>query len=120
MHKTLCLALALTLVGCSPETERPPTNVSTETEDGGEVVNPHRDQATAYFQSLTKSESAEEEKRIVTELAAWLNANEYKVEIIEEDGVHTLSCPYFPPVTPWVQHTFIDADHVDLLPEHTW
>ena len=87
-----------------------------EVVDGGSVDNPHREKADDYLSALGKVSSAEEEAQHLTEFAAWLNKNDYRIRVEEAEGKHVLSCPYFPPVTPWTAHTFIDIKNLELLP----
>ena len=89
----------------------------TDVEDGGGNRNAHRDKAEAYFVRLGKVRSVEEEENLLTEFGKWLRTNGYKVSVNEKDGTHELFCPYFPPVTPWIKHTFFDIKNLDLLPQ---
>ncbi len=95
-------------------------NVAGESEfgvDGGTVKNANRDKANEFFQLLGEVQTVDEEEGLATEFAAWLNENGYKVVVEEDNGKHILSCPYFPPVTPWTSHTFLAAENLELLPQ---
>lgn len=94
---------------------RPPADEG-EIEDGGHTSSADRDQAEAYFARLAKVGSAEEEKKLLTEFGEWLSEHEYKIQVKVVDGKHDLSCPYFPPETPWIRHLFLDIQNLDLLP----
>ncbi len=113
----LCLCL-IVCVGCSrePAPKAVDQKSNAEVEDGGTVENTNREKAEAYFVALAKVQSVEEEKKLLSEFGSWLKQNEYKVRIEAKDGKHHLSCPYFPPVTPWTSHTFRDIKNLDLLP----
>ncbi len=112
------LLLGFAIVACSPGINDGGTSTGKQdVEDGGSVKNAHRDKAQAFFNTLSKARTKEEERAVVTELANWMNVHNYKVEVTEENGAHVLACPYFPPVTPWVKHTFVDVKHLELLPQ---
>lgn len=114
----LCLIIC---AGCSRESDRNAVDQETpaDVEDGGQVENADRDKAEAYFVALRKVRSMEEEKKLLTEFGEWLSTNDYKITVVEKNGKYTLSCPYFPPVTPWTDHTFFDIKNLDLLPVPT-
>jgi hypothetical protein len=84
--------------------------------DGGTIENPDRDRAQEYFGAFAKVQSIEEEEKLLTEFAEWLKKKEYKVGVEVKNGKHILSCPYFPPVTPWTEHSFLDVKNLELLP----
>ena len=111
----LCLIVC---AGCSREPERNAVDrgAHADVEDGGEVKNADRDKAEAYFVALGKIRLSEEEKKLLTEFGDWLSAKGYKIKVVEKNGKHELSCPYFPPVTPWTDHTFFDIKNLELLP----
>jgi hypothetical protein len=88
-----------------------------DVEDGGQVENADRDKAQEYFSALAKVQSVEEEEKLLTEFAEWLNKKEYKIRVEVKNGKHVLSCPYFPPVTPWTEHSFLDVKNLELLPQ---
>lgn len=97
-----------------------PTIVTTscsEIEDGGLVPQPDRDRAQQYFSQFAQIDSLEDERRLLTEFGGWLGANGYRVEIEKAGDGFRLSCPYFPPVTPWTDYTFRDPANLDLLPQ---
>lgn len=95
----------------------PDDGSNVELEDGGQVENADRNKAEAYFVALCKVRSVEEEKTLLTEFGEWLSTNDYKINVVEKNGKHELSCPYFPPVTPWTNHTFHDIKNLELLPQ---
>jgi hypothetical protein len=105
-------------VGCSrvPDTNAVVSESNPEVEDGGQVKNADRDTAQEYFGRLAKVQSVEEEKKLLTEFAQWLKKRECKIRVEVENGKHVLSCPYFPPVTPWTEHSFLDVENLELLP----
>jgi hypothetical protein len=87
-----------------------------EEEDGGVVQNSDRDKADKFLAELPNVKSIDEEKKLLTEFGDWLRENEYKIEVTMIDGKYDLSCPYFPPETPWVRHSFLDKGNLALLP----
>lgn len=89
---------------------------NTDVEDGGTVENADRDKAEAYFVALGKVQSVEEEEKLLTEFGEWLEKNGYRIRVVEKNGKHELSCPHFPPVTPWAEHSFFDVKNLELLP----
>lgn len=93
-----------------------PMPPKTDVEDGGVVENVDRDKAEAYLVAIGKVRSAEEEKQLLSDFGKWLVKNGYKVRVAEKNGKHELSCPCFPPVTPWTDHTFFDIKNLELLP----
>jgi hypothetical protein len=114
-------AYAITYAGKAVSLHDPPSKLTTETEieDGGVVESEQRDRVNELFQALGEVRSAEEEKVIVTDLARWLRAKGYKLEVEQKNGKHVLACPHFPPVTPWTSHRFFDEGNLDLLPAAT-
>lgn len=113
------LCLICSCVGCSREpipntVDRGP---KTDIEDGGGVEDANRAKAEAYFASLGKVQSVEEERMLLTEFGEWLKEQGYRIRVVEKDGQHELSCPYFPPVTPWTNHSFFDTNNLTLLPQ---
>jgi len=118
MCRVAIAILAVLLVGCSGVTE-PHTAINdshTESEDGGIAKNADRDKAESFFIALTNVQSAEEERQVLTEFGQWLTESGYKIRVDEDKGKHNLSCPYFPPVTPWTEHSFYNVQNLDLLP----
>jgi len=111
----LCL---ISCVGCSraPDTDAVVSELNPEVEDGGVVENADRDKAQEYFGRLAKVQSVEEEEKLLTEFAEWLKKKEYKIRVEVKNGKHVLLCPYFPPVTPWTEHSFLDVENLELLP----
>jgi len=119
MSRYTVLLLVLLAAGCSPASDRDDsdTTVESETEDGGTVDAQH-DKAEAFLIAISESGSVEEERRRVVDFAAWLNEHNAKLQVKKKgDRVYTLRCPYFPPVTPWIDHTFYDPAHLVLLPQ---
>jgi len=112
----LCL---ISCVGCSraPDTDAVVSESNPEVEDGGVVENADRDKAQEYFGRLAKVQSVEEEEKLLTEFAEWLKKKEYKIRVEVKNGKHVLLCPYFPPVTPWTEHSFLDVENLELLPQ---
>lgn len=106
------------LPGCSKKPERENTNPGTDAEvdDGGGVEDADRNKVEDYFLALSKISSAEAEKELLVEFGQWLTDNKYEISVREKNGKHELSCPFFPPVTPWVGHTFLDIENLNLLP----
>lgn len=95
------------------------SNGEAETEDGGEPQNPDCERAQEFLSRLPKVESAEEEKKLLTEFGDWLRDNKYTVTLERADDETRLLCPDFPPVTPWISHRFLDAENLALLPVTT-
>lgn len=118
MSRIAFVLVASMLAGSSEATESNTTkkSVRAEVEDGGVVENADRDRAQKYFNELRKVKSAEEEKKLLTSFGKWLRDSEYKIRVEEKKGKHDLSCPYFPPVTPWTEHKFYDIENLKLLP----
>ena len=115
------IAIVLCLVfcaGCSraPDTDPVVGGSDNEFIEGGTVENVDRDKAEEYFNALAKVQSVDEEEKLLTEFAEWLEKNGYKIRVEEANGKHVLSCPYFPPVTPWTSHSFLDVKNLELLP----
>ena len=105
------------LVGCSGAVPDTPANgAQRKFEDGGPDKNVQRDKAEGYFMALRGVQSVDEEKQLLTEFGQWLTESGYKIQVEENDGRHKLSCPYFPPVTPWTEHAFYDIQNLQLLP----
>ena len=111
----LCVSLC---GGCSTESnpDAAERGSATEVEEGGIVENADRDKAEAFFLALGNVQSAAEEEKLLTEFAAWLKKSGYRIRVVENNGKHSLSCPYFPPVTPWIEHSFLDIKNLELLP----
>ena len=119
MRRILIVLCMIFGVGCSrvPDTDAVVSESNPEVEDGGVVENADRDKAEAYLVALGKVRSVVEEKKLLTEFGEWLSTNDYKINVVEKNGKHELSCPYFPPVTPWTAHTFLDIKNLELLPQ---
>ena len=114
----LTVCIGFSVVGCSPASDSEVGNSGSDAEvvEGGTVANVDRDRAQEYLNAFAKVRSVQEERKLVTDFADWLNKNGYKIEIEETNGKHVLSCPYFPPITPWTSHSFLDVKNLDLLP----
>ena len=115
------IAIVLCLIfgsGCSraPDTDAVVSESSREGVDGGTVESADRDKAQEYFDALAKVQSVEEEEKLMTEFAEWLKKKEYKIRVEVKNGKHVLLCPYFPPVTPWTEHSFLEVKNLELLP----
>lgn len=105
--------------GCSDESDSNAVNRGTGSEvveDGGIVENADREKTETYFLALGRVQSAEEEEKVLLEFGEWLRKCGYLITVEVKDGKHVLSCPYFPPVTPWTEHLFLDAKNLQLLP----
>ena len=115
---SICLIL-IAIFGCSTETVENSANRGSdaEVEDGGVVENADRDRAESFFVSLRKIETVEEEEKLLKDFGNWLRGKEYKIKVAVKNGSHVLSCPYFPPVTPWTIHSFHDIKNLELLPQ---
>jgi hypothetical protein len=111
----LCLIFG---VGCSPasDTDTAVSQSSPQDVDGGTVENADRDKAQEFLGALGKVQSVEEEEKLLTEFAEWLKKKEYRIGVDAKNEKHVLSCPYFPPVTPWTEHSFLDVRNLELLP----
>ena len=119
MSRIAILFCLIFCVGCSrePDPNAVDRGTDADVEDGGKVENADRDKAEAYFVALGKVQSVEEEEKLLTEFGEWLEKNGYKISVVEKNGKHELSCPYFPPVTPWADHLFFDVKNLELLPQ---
>ncbi len=111
----LCLVL---FTGCSPESvsDAVDRGADVDNEDGGTVKNADREKAQAFFTELAKVQTVEEEEKLLADFGEWLEGKDYKIQVTEKNGKHNLSCPYFPPVTPWTEHLFFDIKNLELLP----
>ena len=118
MRRILIVLCMFFGVGCSrvPVTDAVVSESNPEVVDGGTVENLDRDKAQEYFGRLAKVQSVEEEEKLLTEFAEWLQKKEYKIRVEVKNGKHVLSCPYFPPVTPWTEHSFLDVENLELIP----
>ena len=115
----IAIVMCLTLcVGCSRQVDQNAANRArpADVEDGGQGENADRDKAQEYFSALGKVQSVEEEEKLLTEFSEWLKGRNYKIRVEVRNGKHILSCPYFPPVTPWTDHSFHDIKNLELLP----
>jgi len=115
------IALCLCIMVCGGCSSEPIPNVvdrgsDAEVEDGGTVKNPDREKTEAFFVKLAEVQSVEQEKKLLTEFGEWLDAKDYRVKVEVKNDKHHLSCPYFPPVTPWASHSFLDIKNLKLLP----
>lgn len=111
---TMCLVLPL---GCSEPGDPRPQAAANQVEDGGGGKDAHREQCEQSFLALKQVQSAEEEKELLQALSQWLNKHGYQIQVKQKDNQHILTCPYFPPVTPLTEHTFLDQTNLDLLPQ---
>ena len=119
MHRFVMVLCVLFSIGCSPAAESEVANGESDREvvEGGTVENVDRDKAQDYLTALGKVQSVEEEEKLLTDFAEWLKMNGYKIKVEEAEGKHLLSCPYFPPITPWTSHSFLDVKNLELLPQ---
>jgi hypothetical protein len=115
------LLCVMSFAGCSraPDTGTVVGGSEDDFIEGGTVENVDRDKCEEYFLALEKVQSAKEEEKLLTEFAMWLNENGYKIRVEMKNGQHVLSCPYFPPITPWTEHSFLDVKNLELLPQYT-
>lgn len=113
MYRILLLLCLLLCSGCSRDADS--MNKSSEI-DGGTVKNPDRDKAAEYLSAFENLQSAEDEKKLLSEFGEWLENKGYRIRVEVKHGKHNLACPYFPPVTPWTEHLFFDIRNLDLLP----
>ena len=93
------------------------TATSAPGEDGGVVPSEGRERVNAYFKKLKATKKAEEERELLTAFAEWLIENDYKIEVEKLESSHRIACPYFPPVTPWMDYRFRDVENLKLLPK---
>ena len=111
----ICLILCF---GCTRQDHNAADDSANEqVEDGGRVENPDRDKAEEYFVALGEVRSAEEEEKLLTEFGDWSSKKDYQISVREKSGTYELSCPHFPPVTPWTEHEFYDIGNLNLLPQ---
>ena len=92
-------------------------STSAKDEDGGVVPSEGRDRVTEFFKQLKATTTADEEKKVLTDFATWLDANKYKIEVEKVDSSYRLACPYFPPVTPWTEYRFRDLENLKIIPQ---
>ena len=116
MHRTTLWLFLVLCVACSREPDSIAIDQRAVT-DGGTVKNANREKAEQYFAAFAEVKSAEEEKKLLTEFGQWLGAKGYRIRVEVKDGKHDLSCPYFPPVTPWTRHSFFEVENLELLPQ---
>jgi hypothetical protein len=91
-----------------------------EIEDGTLVNSQHRQIVNDYFEALSQTTNAADEKKVISDFAAWLNEHGYKLQVEpRDDGSVRLLCPHMPPQTPWTAYEFRDARHLGLLPRHS-
>ncbi len=119
MSRFAIVLCVFSYVGCSRarDTDAVVGESNAEVVDGGTVENVHRDKVNEYFDALTKIQSVDDEEKLLQEFGEWLTEKGYKIRVEVKNGKHDLSCPYFPPVTPWTSHSFLDVKNLDLLPQ---
>lgn len=88
-------------------------------EDGGVVPSEGRERVNEFFGKLKKTKTIDEETKALKEFTEWLNANGYKIEIEAFGDSHRLACPYFPPVTPWMDYRFRSIENMKIIPHRT-
>ena len=108
------IAIIVCVIFCAGCSRTPDTDA--EFIEGGTARNVDRDKCQEYFSALVNVQSAGEEKKILAEFGEWLKKKRYKIRVEVKNGKHMLSCPYFPPDTPWISHSFIDVKNLELLP----
>lgn len=111
---------AVLCVGCSSESDSGGSKESATAllENGGGKENPDRDQVENYFGALRAVQTDEDEAELLREFGNWLRERDYRILVEKRDGVNILSCPYFPPVTPWTEYSFRSRKNLDLLPHY--
>lgn len=116
-YLAMCLSL-IVCFGCSRDVipQSMDQGSDAEVEDGGNVANADREKADGFFVALGNVQSVAEEEKLLTEFGEWLKSKEFKIRVEVKHGKHILSCPYFPPVTPWTSHSFHDIKNLELLP----
>ena len=114
----MCLLLSA-FVGCSPETipSGLKSGTGTEIDDGGVFENADREKAEEFFVALGNVKTVEDEQKLMTEFGKWLRRKGYKIKVEVNMEKHVLSCPCFPPETPWTGHSFLDVKNLELLPK---
>ena len=85
-------------------------------EDGGVVPSEGREKVNAFFKNLKSTKTDAAEEKVLKDFADWLNATGYKIEVEVRGDVHRLACPYFPPVTPWMEYRFRSIENLKILP----
>ena len=118
MCRTIIYVFLCASVGCStkPVPNALDRGSDTEVEDGGIAENADRDKTEAFFVAFRKVRSVDEEEKLLTKFGEWLEWKDYKIRVEVKNGQHVLSCPYFPPLTPWTSHSFLDIRNLELLP----
>ncbi len=115
----LSVSIGSLVVGCSPASDS--EVVKNESDggvvDGGTIISVDTHRVQEYFDALAKVRSVQEEEKLISDFADWLSKNGYKIVIEEKNGKHVLLCPYFPPVTPWTSHSFLDIRNLEMLPK---
>ena len=118
MCRTIIYVFLCASVGCStkPVPNALDRGSDTVVEDGGIAENADRDKTEAFFVAFRKVRSVDEEEKLLTKFGEWLDGRDYKIRVEVKNGKHVLSCPYFPPLTPWTSHSFLDIRNLELLP----
>ena len=118
MCRTIIYVFLCASVGCStkPVPNALDRGSDTVVEDGGIAENADRDKTEAFFVAFRKVRSVDEEEKLLTKFGEWLDGKDYKIRVEVKNGKHVLSCPYFPPLTPWTSHSFLDIRNLELLP----
>ena len=118
MCRTIIYVFLCASVGCltKPVPNALDRGSDTVVEDGGIAENADRDKTEAFFVAFRKVRSVDEEEKLLTKFGEWLDGRDYKIRVEVKNGKHVLSCPYFPPLTPWTSHSFLDIRNLELLP----
>lgn len=117
---SVVIACFVSCAGCKNEqhSDAPDITSGTGVEDGGTAASSDRATCSNYFDRFAELQSSEEEAELLTEFGNWLSKHEYLIHVEMKEGKHVLSCPYFPPVTPWTEHTFLDVANLERLPRY--
>jgi hypothetical protein len=118
MCRTIIYVFLCASVGCltKPVPNALDRGSDTVVEDGGIAENADRDKTEAFFVAFRKVRSVDEEEKLLTKFGEWLDGKDYKIRVEVKNGKHVLSCPYFPRLTPWTSHSFLDIRNLELLP----
>ncbi len=111
----ICTICALGCEGNLPAVSEKKSDV-TRTGAHSKDKDADRAEAEAFLLDLKKVQTAQEEKYHLEKFGQWLRASGYKIRVEKDGSSYRLDCPYFPPVTPWADHEFLDAKNLELLP----
>ena len=119
----LCFLVLFTACQGSGEESSPRARKAVEDGDSGPSTNARRAEMNRLLQAVVQSKTIAEEDRAIERLLKAVKDGRYKLglrrneedigrkelkRIAVKESVLTLeiSCPYFPPVTPWISHRF--------------